>query len=84
MPIAVLEDSVGAAVGDAYLAGMGAGMFKDIRNTLKTNVKIEARFSPDQKVHSYYQERYARFRSLYESIKDEFDKSAPTASYRLK
>ena len=84
MPIAVLEDSVGAAVGDAYLAGMGAGMFKDIRNTLKTNVKIEARFSPDQKVHSYYQERYARFRSLYESVKDEFDKSAPSASYRLK
>jgi len=84
MPIAVLADSVGAAVGDAYLAGMGAGMFKDIRQTLKTNVKIEARFTPDQKVHSYYQERYARFRSLYESIKDEFDKSAPSASYRVK
>ena len=84
MPIAVLADSVGAAVGDAYLAGMGAGMFKDIRQTLKTNVKIEARFTPDQKVHTYYQERYARFRSLYESIKDEFDKSAPSASYRVK
>jgi len=84
MPIAVLEDSVGAAVGDAYLAGMGVGLFKDIRQTLKTNVKIEARFVPDQKVHSYYQERYARFRSLYESIKDEFDKSAPTASYKVK
>ena len=84
MPIAVLEDSVGAAVGDAYLAGMGAGLFKDIRQTLKTNVKIETRFVPDQKVHSYYQERYARFRSLYESIKEEFDKSAPTASYKVK
>ena len=84
MPIAVLEDSVGAAVGDAYLAGMGVGMFKDIRQTIKTNVKIEARFTPDIKVHSYYQERYARFRSLYESVKDEFDKSAPSASYRLK
>jgi xylulokinase len=84
MPIAVLEDSVGAAVGDAYLAGMGSGLFKDIRQTLKTNVKIESRFTPDQKVHTYYQERYARFRSLYESIKDEFDKSAPSASYRLK
>jgi sugar (pentulose or hexulose) kinase len=63
---------------------MGAGMFKDIRQTLKTNVKIEARFTPDQKVHAYYQERYARFRSLYESIKDEFDKSAPSASYKVK
>jgi len=84
IPIAVLEDSVGAAVGDAYLAGMGAGLFKDIRQTLKTNVKIETRFVPDQKVHSYYQERYTRFRSLYESIKDEFDESAPTASYKVK
>jgi sugar (pentulose or hexulose) kinase len=63
---------------------MGSGLFKDIRQTLKTNVKIEARFTPDQKVHTYYQERYARFRSLYESIKDEFDKSAPTASYKVK
>ena len=59
-------------------------VIKDIRQTLKTNVKIESRFTPDQKVHAYYQERYARFRSLYESIKDEFDKSAPTASYKVK
>ncbi len=83
LPIAVLEDSAGAAVGDAYLAGMGAGLFKDIRQSLKTNVKIEARFQPNQKVHTYYQERYARFRSLYESVKDEFDKSAQSAAYKV-
>ena len=83
MPIAVLEDSAGAAVGDAYLAGMGAGLFKDIRQTLKANVKIEARFQPNQKVHTYYQERYARFRSLYESVRDEFDKSAQSAAYKV-
>jgi xylulokinase len=83
MPIAILQDSVGAAVGDAYLAGMGSGLFKDIRSTLKESVKIESRFQPNNKVHTYYQERYASFRSLYESVKDEFDKSATTATYKV-
>jgi sugar (pentulose or hexulose) kinase len=78
-----LQDSVGAAVGDAYLAGMGSGLFKDIRSTLKESVKIESRFQPNNKVHTYYQERYASFRSLYESVKDEFDKSATTATYKV-
>ena len=83
MPIAILQDSVGAAVGDAYLAGMGSGLFKDIRSTLKSSVKIESRFQPNNKVHTYYQERYASFRSLYDSVKDEFDKSATTATYKV-
>ena len=83
MPIAILQDSVGAAVGDAYLAGMGSGLFKDIRSTLKESVKIESRFQPNNKVHTYYQERYASFHSLYESVKDEFDKSATTATYKV-
>jgi len=83
MPIAILQDSVGAAVGDAYLAGMGSGLFKDIRSTLKESVKIESRFQPNNKVHTYYQERYASFRSLYDSVKDEFDISATTAAYKV-
>jgi hypothetical protein len=34
-------------------------------------------------VHTYYQERYARFRSLYESLKNEFDYSAASAEYKV-
>ena len=83
MPIAILKDSSGAAVGDAYLAGMGAGVISDIRTTLKMNVQIESRYQPDSKVHSYYQERYARYRSLYESVKAEFDHSADSATYKV-
>jgi len=83
MPIAILKDSSGAAVGDAYLAGMGAGVFNDIRTTLKMNLQIESRYQPEAKLHSYYQERYARYRSLYESVKAEFDHSADSATYKV-
>lgn len=84
MPIAVLKDSSGAAVGDAYLAGIGSGVFTDIRSTLAKTVVIENRFQPDSKAHTYYQERYARYRSLYESISQEFDQSAASAEYKIK
>jgi xylulokinase len=83
MPIAILKDSSGAAVGDAYLAGLGTGQFSDIREIVKANLEIENRFSPDARVSAYYQERYQRFRGLYESLKSEFDNSALSATYKV-
>ena len=83
IPIAILKDSSGAAVGDAYLAGLGTGQFSDIREIVNANVEIENRFSPDGKKNTYYQERYQRFRGLYESLKPEFDNSALSASYKV-
>ena len=83
MPIAILKDSSGAAVGDAYLAGIGAGVFTDIRSTLANTVVVENRYQPDNKAHAYYQERYARYRSLYESVSQEFDQSAASAEYKI-
>jgi xylulokinase len=84
MPIAILKDSSGAAVGDAYLAGLGSGSFSDIRGVINSTVSIENRYLPNKPVHDYYQERYARFIDLYESLKGEFDASAATARYEIK
>jgi xylulokinase len=84
MPIAILKDSSGAAVGDAYLAGLGSGSFSDIRGVINSTVSIENRYLPNKPVHDYYQERYARFIDLYESLKGEFDASAATARYEVK
>jgi len=81
LPIAVLKDSSGAAVGDAYLAGLGAGSFSDIRAVINSTVSIENRYLPIKANHDYYQDRYARFRSLYESLKSEFDASAASATF---
>ena len=84
MPIAILKDSSGAAVGDAYLAGLGSGSFSDIRAVINSAVSIENRYLPNKSVYEYYQERYARFRNLYESLKSEFDASAASARYEVK
>jgi xylulokinase len=81
LPIAILKDSSGAAVGDAYLAGLGSGSFSDIRDVINSTVSIENRFLPNKTNHDYYQERYARFRNLYESLKGEFDASAASANF---
>ena len=81
LPIAILKDSSGAAVGDAYLAGLGSGSFSDIRDVINSTVSIENRYLPNKTNHDYYQERYARFRNLYESLKSEFDASAASANF---
>lgn len=81
LPIAILKDSSGAAVGDAYLAGVGAGVFSNIKDVINSNVSIENRYLPNKAHHDYYQERYARFRNLYESLKSEFDASAASAKF---
>ena len=81
LPIAILKDSSGAAVGDAYLAGLGSGSFSDIRDVINSTVSIENRYLPNKTKHDYYQERYARFRNLYESLKGEFDASAASANF---
>jgi xylulokinase len=81
LPIAVLKDSSGAAVGDAYLAGLGAGSFSDIRAVINSTVSIENRYFPIKANHGYYQDRYTRFRSLYENLKGEFDASAASATF---
>jgi xylulokinase len=81
LPIAILKDSSGAAVGDAYLAGLGSGSFSDIRDVINSTVSIENRYLPNKANHDYYQERYARFRNLYESLKGEFDAAAASANF---
>ncbi|MFM9014897.1 MAG: FGGY-family carbohydrate kinase [Candidatus Nanopelagicus sp.] len=81
LPIAILKDSSGAAVGDAYLAGVGAGVFSNIKDVINSNVSIENRYLPNKAHHDYYQERYARFRNLYESLKSEFNASAASAKF---
>ena len=76
IPILLPETSVGAAFGDAMLAGIGLGIYTDIGESLGTMVKIRARYEPDPQNHRLYRELYRVFRSIYEHIKDDFDEMA--------
>lgn len=71
LPIVVPKTSVGAPFGDAILAGVGAGIYKDIDETVKEFVKIGQIIEPDSTWHSKYIETYNIYRGIYEHTKDD-------------
>ena len=81
IPVAILKESVGAPIGNAFIAGLGLGLYPDIRSAVTSAVSIADRYQPNSKHHEHYQDRYQRFRSLYVNLKDEFDQSAKSAVY---
>jgi xylulokinase len=76
IPILLPETSVGAAFGDAMLAGIGLDIYKDIEEALRTMVKIRARYEPDSLNHHLYRKLYSVFRNIYEHLRDDFDVTA--------
>ncbi len=81
VPVAILKESVGAPIGNAFIAGYGLGLYPDVRSAVTSAVTISERYQPDMKTHNHYQERYQRFRGLYENLKSEFEMSAKSATY---
>ena len=61
--------AVGAAYGDAYLAGMAAGIFDDWRVLRERWVKIARRVRPNPQTEAIYNEGYAIYRGLYQDTK---------------
>jgi xylulokinase len=76
LPILLPQVSVGAAFGSAVLVGMGLGLYPDVRRTLHEMVQLGARYEPDPENHALYQELYQVFRSIYESLRHDFDRAA--------
>ena len=75
-PFLLPRHPIGAAFGDAILAGMGAGVFPDIRKCLREMVQIEKRFEPNQSNHEHYMRIYPVFLKLYQDLKEDFDRLA--------
>jgi xylulokinase len=78
-PVCLPEAAVGAPFGDAVLAGMGLGLFHDVRRTLRDMVRMKTRFEPDMENHAKYQDIYRIFRKLYEHLRNDFDEMAGLA-----
>ena len=75
-PLLLPRTSVGAPFGDAVLAGMGCGVYPDVRQSVREMVQFEKRFEPDEANHERYGKIYGVFRSIYEHLKDDFDTAA--------
>jgi len=76
MPQDVPERTLGAAYGDAYLAGYAAGIFTDSKPLKQQWVKITRTVEPNPDNAALYDELYAIYRHLYASTRDDMHRLA--------
>ncbi len=65
LPQDVPSQTIGAAYGDAYLAGMAAGIFDDFGALHDTWVEIAHRVDPNPEAKEIYDDMYHIYRDLY-------------------
>ncbi|MCX6896239.1 MAG: FGGY family carbohydrate kinase [Verrucomicrobia bacterium] len=70
MPIVQIENSGGAPMGAAMLAGVGAGIFTDPHTVAQRWVRLGRRFLPDASRAAHYQKRAARYEALLKTLNE--------------
>ena len=71
VPTAFVENRVGAPYGDAILAGVSAGVFKDF-TIAKEKVNYIDYMEPDPEAHKMYMEYFEIYHRLYDHLKDDY------------
>jgi xylulokinase len=69
-PIEYAPKALGAPFGDAYLVGLGIGVYKNLE-PLREMVSVAGVTKPREKLHKKYLKYYSIFRRLYKKTKDE-------------
>ena len=65
LPQDLPAETIGAAYGDAYIAGMAAGIFDDWRPLRERWVRIARRVEPNREAKAIYDQLYPIYRDLY-------------------
>jgi xylulokinase len=73
LPVQLPLAPVGAAFGDAVLAGLGLGLYPDFSDALRGMIRLETRYEPNMENHLRYKDIYRIYRNLYEHLKTDFD-----------
>jgi xylulokinase len=73
IPVMLPEASVGAPLGDAVIAGVGAGVYQDVRREVRDLVRIKTTYEPNLATRRRYDDLYHAYRRLYERLIPEFD-----------
>lgn len=71
-PIRRLEIDQGPAMGAALLAGVGAGVWKDVAHATKNTLRVKDEIRPLKDWSKAYADHYRRYRALYPALKDYF------------
>jgi len=71
VPIVLAKNRAGASYGDAILAGVCGGVFKDFLIAKEKAVYIDP-VEPDEKKHAVYMEYFDLYKCLYEHVKNDY------------
>ena len=71
IPQVVPNQTIGAAYGDAFLAGLASGIIPDVSVLTDTWIEAKTVIEPNTKVADVYDDTFAVYRSLYEHAKDD-------------
>jgi xylulokinase len=71
LPQDVPERTIGAAYGDAFMAGLGSGIVSGPDALRRDWVRLAMRLQPNAELRPVYDAYYEVYRNLYESAKDE-------------
>jgi xylulokinase len=72
IPVKIPRLTDGEILGMALLAGKGAGIFTDIKDTAERLVKISREYVPDPENHSFYASLQEVYEGLYQPLKASF------------
>jgi xylulokinase len=70
-PTVLTKQRTGAPFGDAYLAGVVTGHFKDY-SLCKELAEYVDMMEPDEKKHKQYMEYFGLYKNIYENLKKDF------------
>ena len=68
--IEVPGSDTATSLGAAILAGVGAGVYEDFEEAVRSTVRIRRTHEPDAAAHEAYEKGYRTYLRLYESLKD--------------
>ena len=70
--VASVNATEGSAFDAAMMAGIGSGIFTDLKEATDQSVKVTGRIEPNPENIARYREMYSVFRSLYPELKRSF------------
>jgi xylulokinase len=75
--LVTVNTSEGAAYGAALMAGVSAGIWKDLPSACAACVQVSGVTSPESQRAESYQRAYSIYHNLYPALKSSFDRMAP-------
>ncbi|MCC7370224.1 MAG: sugar kinase [Chloroflexi bacterium] len=82
-PLECVERPIGAALADAFLAGYGIGLFRDLAPLAEDWVRIGRTVQPDAATTAIYERYYRVYRRLYARTAEEMHELAQLSARQL-